>query len=462
MATAPQPPKSNTAASIAVGVVAFLVLAGLGKGLYYLPAATRDTQPQLPPDGKQVFPIPSPPPPLAEADNARGLLTAAGAAIVGKPDFTLLQKKPLPDMNGFIDANAKFVNDNLARLDALAAAKAKPGLRLTAPGDPPGTYQKGWQAVYDLNNLGYIAFEGALRMGQPDQAAKLAANLLAMDGRLRASHGEGYIPALQGVYGSSGLATSFHRHREIFLRAQTPALQALLAELNAAAAARTPIEALTIDHREFLVRSWAVIPAEAEADPKTYKLAATLPDRLLLRYMIWRTGDDTIARFRGIFDRTATAVSIRDFATLRQGRQGLKWGMASPLYWAGITPEDFRLLALLHPKEGSLALCLNATNLGEQVYALLRGDADLDAWRANLALELAKRATGKIPATLQELVPTYLPAVPADPFAPDQPLKYANDHMWSVGPDGKDNGGRRGDSTVVDPLNLEAGVDIFL
>ncbi|MDB5095928.1 MAG: hypothetical protein JWM80_349 [Cyanobacteria bacterium RYN_339] len=462
MATAPQPPKSNTLASIAAGVAVFVVVAGTFKGLTFLPGAWRDAMPQLPGDGKQIYPIPPALPPLAEADNARGLLTTAGSNLTGEPDFSLLQKRPLPDMNGFIEANAKFVNDNLARLDALTAARAKAGLRMTVPGDAPGAYQQTWQACYNLNNLGYIAFETYMRGAHPDNAAKVAGGLIAMDGRLRASQREGYNPALQGVYGISGLATSFRRHRVLFMKAETPTLTALLADLNAAAAARTPIEALTVDQREFLVRSWQHLPEEAAADPKTYKLAASGFDRFLLWYVAARSGDATFDRFRGIFDRTVTAVGTRDFATLRQARAGIKWGLPSPLYWGGIEPADFRLMALLHPVEGSLAMCLNAGAVGEQVYNLLKGDADLDAWRAQVAMELYRRANNKPPADLAALVPTYLPAVPADPFLPEQPLHFANEHMWSVGPDGHDDGGRRGDATVVDPLNLEAGVDIFL
>ena len=54
---------------------------------------------------------------------------------------------------------------------------------------------------------------------------------------------------------------------------------------------------------------------------------------------------------------------------------------------------------------------------------------------------------GKLPPTLDELVPAYLPAVPLDPFARGgkQPLKYVADpakpRLYSVGDDGADNAG---------------------
>lgn len=53
--------------------------------------------------------------------------------------------------------------------------------------------------------------------------------------------------------------------------------------------------------------------------------------------------------------------------------------------------------------------------------------------------------SGERPKTLDDLVPKYLPAVPRDPMAVDQPLKYINnDKKWivySVGEDGIDDAG---------------------
>ena len=50
------------------------------------------------------------------------------------------------------------------------------------------------------------------------------------------------------------------------------------------------------------------------------------------------------------------------------------------------------------------------------------------------------------PATLGSLVPRYLPSFPADPFALSGPLRYKVQGktylLYSVGPDGKDDGGR--------------------
>jgi hypothetical protein len=63
-----------------------------------------------------------------------------------------------------------------------------------------------------------------------------------------------------------------------------------------------------------------------------------------------------------------------------------------------------------------------------------------------LALRAYRLEHGVYPATLEELVPAYLPDIPADPFALSGPLHYqrtkSSDILYSVGPDGKDDSGR--------------------
>ena len=66
--------------------------------------------------------------------------------------------------------------------------------------------------------------------------------------------------------------------------------------------------------------------------------------------------------------------------------------------------------------------------------------------RTALAVERWRLAhAGGLPATLAELVPTYLPSVPVDPFD-DQPIRFKRLPqgyvVYSVGPDGADNGGK--------------------
>ncbi len=73
-----------------------------------------------------------------------------------------------------------------------------------------------------------------------------------------------------------------------------------------------------------------------------------------------------------------------------------------------------------------------------------------------LAIHRYRLDHGSGPRTLGELTPDYLPAVPRDPFAVG-PLKYRPDGsghlLWSVGPDGRDDGGK--------PIDKQSSADVW-
>jgi len=71
----------------------------------------------------------------------------------------------------------------------------------------------------------------------------------------------------------------------------------------------------------------------------------------------------------------------------------------------------------------------------------------IEATLALLAIERHRLDTGSYPETLADLSPTYLDAIPQDPFDPGQPLKYRlidnTPHLYSVGSDGDDDRAQR-------------------
>ena len=78
-----------------------------------------------------------------------------------------------------------------------------------------------------------------------------------------------------------------------------------------------------------------------------------------------------------------------------------------------------------------------------------------------LALQAYKSEHGTYPAALAALMPGYLRVVPADPFALSGPLRYkrvgTNYLLYSVGPDGRDDGGSAiFDRTQPAPATAEA------
>ncbi|MGI8978685.1 MAG: hypothetical protein ACR2FY_05635 [Pirellulaceae bacterium] len=74
-----------------------------------------------------------------------------------------------------------------------------------------------------------------------------------------------------------------------------------------------------------------------------------------------------------------------------------------------------------------------------------RGILRLRLMETRLALELYRREHGQWPLGLQDLAPKYLTAIPADPFSRSTLIYRRQDEsflLYSVGPDGRDNGGR--------------------
>ncbi|MCL1909450.1 MAG: hypothetical protein FWG05_00775 [Kiritimatiellaeota bacterium] len=71
-----------------------------------------------------------------------------------------------------------------------------------------------------------------------------------------------------------------------------------------------------------------------------------------------------------------------------------------------------------------------------------RVKAAIAATKIIIACHLFQRETGRKPATLDELVPDYLPAVPLDPFD-GNPFRYDSNKgvIWSVGTNLIDYGG---------------------
>ncbi len=89
-----------------------------------------------------------------------------------------------------------------------------------------------------------------------------------------------------------------------------------------------------------------------------------------------------------------------------------------------------------------------------------RGDATFRDAQTALAIERYRLANGRLPDQLSDLIPAFLPAVPADPFD-GKPLRYKKLGkgyvVYSVGDDGVDNGGAEKNSKG---LSYGDGTDI--
>jgi hypothetical protein len=99
---------------------------------------------------------------------------------------------------------------------------------------------------------------------------------------------------------------------------------------------------------------------------------------------------------------------------------------------AGVLTSEYELAQLLMPAVGKVGAAFRRDR------AVLRGAL------IALALERFRLAEKRWPEDLKELVPAYLPAVPRDPFD-GREMRYRRlpdgAIVYSVGPDGRDNGG---------------------
>jgi hypothetical protein len=102
-----------------------------------------------------------------------------------------------------------------------------------------------------------------------------------------------------------------------------------------------------------------------------------------------------------------------------------------------------QLAATVHEAPGPLAK-LMSRGVTKVPPAVQRGQAHLRCAIVALAAERFRRNNKRWPNSLQELVPNYLARVPTDPFD-GAPLRLGKHKegvvVYSVGPDGKDNGG---------------------
>lgn len=108
---------------------------------------------------------------------------------------------------------------------------------------------------------------------------------------------------------------------------------------------------------------------------------------------------------------------------------------------------------LAHPMPIELLSNVLDNSVGEFVMF-----ANRHALATMLALRLYEIDHGKLPDTLVALVPEYLPSLPTDPFdASNRPLHYISDHspplLYSVGLDGKDDGGLTSAAAQKDPID---------
>jgi hypothetical protein len=165
---------------------------------------------------------------------------------------------------------------------------------------------------------------------------------------------------------------------------------------------------------------------------------ATKPDPTMSSIVIAVTGPVVSHLTAGRKDASESAKRAYDLAVAYEAQPA--WQRTASLYDAEI--------GRMH---GAGTLRYQITNLlmpafSPAIASFTQETQMLDATRAAIAIERHRLAHGSYPVSLSELVPTYLPAVPVDQYD-GKPLRYklidGKPLLYSVGCDGKDDGGVR-------------------
>lgn len=121
-------------------------------------------------------------------------------------------------------------------------------------------------------------------------------------------------------------------------------------------------------------------------------------------------------------------------------------GEIVPIDIQPLAPTNLVLLILEENAIGKILHDMSAASLTNVSIRKCEEDLLVAATQALLAIKAFKNDTNAYPTSLSELVPTYLSALPQDPFD-GKPLKYSSEKniLYSVGKNMEDNGGSTGD-----------------
>jgi len=362
------------------------------------------------------------PPPVADRDNAAPVYREAFAVLPPRHPPTGQKVKMWLARPATVDPLdpevTVFLRDREPGLALLRKAAAMPGCRFEMDYLQP---QRQWAG--DTTSI------------------LAAARLLAQDARVRAARGEPG-PALVDVAALYGMA----RHLD------EPALLPVMV----AAALDT-------------IAGEALAEVVSRTAPTAAELAVVRPGDVSHQRALRRAVEMERAAFG--LPGLATAMEAREWGPVRVTglrEAAVQWAAGTAAYRVFFLADDLAahredtaaVLALLArpywearadweardqaPSGGGLM----AQALRVPVGRYARDAAHVDARHrlAQLALAAAssRAATGALPERVDALVPTYLPAVPADPFS-GLPLRSRRDGkvliLYSVGPDGRDHGG---------------------
>ncbi|MFP5501898.1 MAG: hypothetical protein ACLGIN_05360, partial [Candidatus Sericytochromatia bacterium] len=277
-------------------------------------------------------------------------------------------------------------------------------------------------SVQHLARIGALDFQERWRRGDYSGATDRAIEVLGLGRRLASSRHETVIVPLVGTVISANQHGVIDREAGTLTGVPAPELQRFLSGLNRIDAYEAPVEEVTVLAERDV---WLRIADQLQTKGLPEKDAA-------YDWAVWLIHGNLNTHSRNLYDGLAAKIAARDF----EGADAMVDRLSLPF-------PQVMLSMLFHPGDtvSIMLLSIQSTTLGA-TEKLLAAEARFDALRVRLASELYRRRHGAPPPSLEALVPAYMAAVPADPFKPDRPLRYAKGRLWSVGWDGVDQQGR--------------------
>lgn len=151
-----------------------------------------------------------------------------------------------------------------------------------------------------------------------------------------------------------------------------------------------------------------------------------------------------------------------DIAAYRSTLRAYQRLLAQPKSFAEITREAKAIEDALNTDRRGVVTSLLAPALSSCIRSGVRSQALHRAAAVAVAATRFRTVEGSLPDSLEDLVPTYLPLAPADPFAADASLQLKQTDsglvIYSVGPDGEDDGGPASPGTEPAAGNDDVGL----
>lgn len=305
------------------------------------------------------------------------------------------------------------------QLGALHRARRAPGFQVRAGKPNVDDTAPRYSAIAALDAVALLHFRRRMAAGDLAGGWPVLLDALWLPRRLAAARGEGLGNVLVGSWCVRRAIAAAHRAGPALFASPEPLLAGVAAELDVLAGYQVDLAAAVAADRDALIES-----LHRQAPGPSVLSTEGLGKR-------WdRASAPAIGR---LLDAWSEAIRDRDLERRDGIVEACRLGDDDGLLW---------LSRALHPLDAT-ALFLGQTALytapSESAWA---AEARFQGLRTELAIARYRRRYGHLPARLADLVPLYLPAVPRDPFQPATALRWDHGKLWSVGPDGTDDGGR--------------------